>query len=59
MVKAVTDPESAFERLVEAFWKLREDARQRMSEEEFRETDRRVNELAKKIRSRRRRKMRP
>jgi hypothetical protein len=46
------------DKLVESFLKLRAEAKQRMSEEEFREAERRFEELARKVRARRRRKIR-
>jgi hypothetical protein len=47
------------DKLVEAFLKLRAEAKERMSEKEFREADRQFHELADKIRARRRRAVRP
>jgi hypothetical protein len=47
------------DRLIDAFVKLRAEAKERMSEEEFREADRQFHELANKIRARRRRAVRP
>jgi hypothetical protein len=50
---------SAMEKLVEFFIKLRAGAKERMSEEGFREADRHFNELARKVRARRQRAIRP
>jgi hypothetical protein len=44
---------SAMDKLIESFLKLRAEAKERMSEEEFREADRKFNELARKVRARR------
>jgi hypothetical protein len=38
--------------LIDSFMKIREDARQRMTSEEFDEADRKVHELADRIRAR-------
>jgi len=46
------------DKLVDSFLKLRAEAKERMSEEEFREADRQFHELARKVRARRRRKVR-
>ena len=56
MVKRV--PKSAMDKLVDAFLKLRAEAEERMSEEEFSEADRKFNELARKVRARRKRAIR-
>jgi hypothetical protein len=56
MQKSVPKPKSAMDTLVEAFLDLRADAKERMSEEEFREVERKFDELVRKIRARRRRK---
>jgi hypothetical protein len=57
--EARAKPKSAMDKLVEAFLKLRAEAKERMSEKEFREADRQFHELADKIRARRRRAVRP
>jgi hypothetical protein len=44
------------DKLVEAFSELRAEAKERMSEGEFREAERQFDELVRKVRSRRRRK---
>lgn len=46
-------------KLVDAFIKLRAEAKARMPEEEFREADRQFHELADNVRARRRRAIRP
>ena len=48
----------AMHKLVESFLKLRAEAKERMSDEEFREAERKFNELARKVRARRQRKIR-
>jgi hypothetical protein len=40
------------DRLVDSFMRLREEARERMSEEEFRKADEGFHQLANKVRSR-------
>ena len=57
--KSTKKPKSAMDKLVESFLKLRAEAKERMSEEEFREADRQFHELANKVRARRRRAIRP
>jgi hypothetical protein len=59
MPKSTKKPKSAMDKLVESFLKLRAEAKERMSEEEFREADRQFHELANKVRARRRRAIRP
>jgi hypothetical protein len=59
MAKSVNKPKSAMDKLVESFFKLRAEAKERMSEEEFREAERNFNQLARKVRARRRRRIRP
>ncbi|PYX31568.1 MAG: hypothetical protein DMG77_06145 [Acidobacteria bacterium] len=58
MPKPVAKSNSAMDKLIESFLKLRAEAKERMSEEEFRETERKFDELVRKVRARRRRKMR-
>jgi len=57
MAKSLPKPKSAMDKLIESFFKLRAEAKERMSEEEFREADRKFNELACKVRARRQRKV--
>jgi len=50
--KATKKKNSARGALVESLMRLREEARQRMTPEEFEEADRRVHELADRVRAR-------
>lgn len=59
MPKPAAKPKSAMDKLVDAFLKLRAEAKERMSEEEFREADCQFHELANRVRARRRRAIRP
>jgi len=56
MPKAAAKPKSARETLMETVTRIREEARQRMSEDEFRQVEDEVHELANKIRASRGRK---
>jgi len=56
MPKSAPKPKSAMETLVESMVRLREEARQRMSEEEFRKADEKFHQLANKVRASRGRK---
>jgi PHD/YefM family antitoxin component YafN of YafNO toxin-antitoxin module len=56
MPKATAKPKSARETLMETVTRIREEARQRMSEDEFREVEDKVHELANKVRASRGRK---
>jgi hypothetical protein len=51
--KAKKKKKSAIDTLVDSLMQLREEARQRMTAEEFEEADRQVHELANRIRKRR------
>jgi hypothetical protein len=52
MKKRHSKPKSAMDELTDSFMRLREEARQRMTPEEFAEADRQVHELADRIRAR-------
>jgi hypothetical protein len=56
MAKPVTKSKSAMETLVDSFSDLRDEAKQRMSEDEFREAEKKFHELANKVRASRGRK---
>jgi PHD/YefM family antitoxin component YafN of YafNO toxin-antitoxin module len=56
MAKAATKAKSARETLIESVTRIREEARRRMSEDEFREVEEKVHELANKVRASRGRK---
>jgi len=56
MPKTAAKPNSAREALIETVTRIREEARQRMSEDEFREVENKVHELANKVRASRGRK---
>ena len=58
MAKSPSKAKSAMDKLVDAFLKLRAEAKERMSAEEFREADRKFNELARKVHARRKRAIR-
>jgi hypothetical protein len=51
MGKPAAKPKSARETLVESINRIREEARQSMSEERFREIEEKVHELANKVRA--------
>jgi hypothetical protein len=59
MTKAAPKSKSAMDSLVESFIELRAEAKRRMSKEEFAEAERQFEELARKVRARRRRATRP
>jgi len=50
--KAERKKKSAMDQLIDSFMRLREEARQRMTPEEFEEAERQVHELADKVRAR-------
>jgi hypothetical protein len=52
MPKPRTKKKSAMDVLVDSFMRLREEARQRMTAEEFEEAERQFRELADKVRKR-------
>ena len=54
MAKSPPRAKSAIDNLVESFLKLRATAKERMSEEEFREAEVKFDELARQVRARRR-----
>ena len=56
MPKAAAKAKSARETLIETVTRVREEARQRMSEDEFRQVEDKVHELANKVRASRGRK---
>ena len=56
MPKAAAKPKSARDTLIDSVTRLREEARQRMSEDEFCEVEEKVHELANKVRASRGRK---
>jgi hypothetical protein len=56
MVKAVSKSKSALDTLVESVTRLRNEAKERMSEAEFREADEKFHQLANKVRASRGRK---
>lgn len=56
MAKAAPKSKSAFDSLVESVTRIREEARVRMSEDEFRQADDKVHQLANKVRASRGRK---
>jgi hypothetical protein len=51
MAKPAPKSKSAFDTLVESVTRLRTEARDRMSEEEFRQADEKVHQLANKVRA--------
>jgi len=56
MAKSATKTKSALETLIDSFSRLREEARQRMPEEEFRQAEENFHKLANKVRASRGRK---
>jgi hypothetical protein len=52
MAEPKAKSKSAMDVLVDSFMRLRSEAKQRMSEEEFKEAERKVHELADRIRKR-------
>ncbi len=56
MAKAAPKSKSAIDTLVESVTRIRAEARERMSEEEFREVEERFHRLANKVRASRGRK---
>jgi hypothetical protein len=53
MRKSARKPKSAIDKLVDAFMRLRAQAKARMSEEEFREAERKFHEIGERVRARR------
>jgi hypothetical protein len=56
MAKPETKSKSAMETLVDSVGRLREEAKRRMSEDEFRQAEKKFHELANKVRASRGRK---
>ena len=56
MPKAAPKSKSALDTLVQSFTRLRDEAKDRMSEDEFREAEKKFHELANKVRASRGRK---
>jgi hypothetical protein len=56
MPKAAPKSKSAMDTLVESFTRLRDEAKERMSEDEFRKADEEFHQLANKVRASRGRK---
>jgi hypothetical protein len=56
MAKSAPKSKSAFDTLVESVTRLRAEAKERMSEEEFRQADEKVHQLANEVRASRGRK---
>jgi hypothetical protein len=56
MAKAAPKSKSAFDTLVDSVTRLRAEAKERMSEEEFRQADEKVHQVANKVRASRGRK---
>ncbi len=56
MAKATTKSKSAMDALIESVSRIRAEAKERMSEEDFRQADERVHQLANKVRASRGRK---
>jgi hypothetical protein len=52
MSKPVSKPKSAMDKLVDSFHDLREEARKRMSPEEFRRAEKKFDEVVNKVRAR-------
>lgn len=59
MPKPAPKSKSALDTLIDSVSRIRSEARERMSEEEFREAERKFNELARKVRARQWRVTRP
>jgi hypothetical protein len=53
MKKPKPKPKSAFDTLVDSFMRLRAEAKERMSEEEFQQAEKEFNKLANRVRARR------
>ena len=51
MAKAAPKSKSALNTLIESVTRLRDEARERMSEDEFRQADEKVHQLANKVRA--------
>ena len=51
MAKAAPKPKSAMDTLIESVSRLRTEAKERMSEEEFRQAEEKFHELANKVRA--------
>jgi hypothetical protein len=56
MAKPAPKSQSALDTLIESVTRIRAEAKERMSEEEFRQTDEKVHQLANKVRASRGRK---
>jgi hypothetical protein len=56
MAKLSPKPKTAMDTLIDSFTRLRTEAKERMSEEEFRQADQKFNQLANKVRASRGRK---
>ena len=56
MPKAAAKPKSAMDTLIESVNRVRSEAKERMSEDEFREMEDKVHQLANKVRASRGRK---
>jgi hypothetical protein len=56
MAKAAPKSKSAMDTLVESFTRVRDEAKERMSKDEFREADEKFHQLANKVRASRGRK---
>ncbi len=56
MAKAAHKSKSALDTLIESVTRIRAEARERMSEDEFRQADEKVHQLANKVRASRGRK---
>ena len=55
MQKPVAKSKSAMDKLVESFWRLRAEAKERMSDEEFRQAEEGFDRIVARVRARRRR----